>query len=198
MVTIISERQRVASGVKNLDLLLGGLFIGDNVLWHDDAGSLAAVFCLNFIQVSQALKKPLIYVSFDRSPKNLLEKLGPLADYPQMVILDCFTHGKGASSPTFLKAYEELENNFPCVVTLAENPRDYPHFTEILYDLHGTMEGDVRFIFESITGMQELWGSEERLLNFLFAFLSPPLRAEYHCLLDSGEERPFPSISGSD
>jgi transcriptional regulator with XRE-family HTH domain/KaiC/GvpD/RAD55 family RecA-like ATPase len=166
MVTVISERQRVASGVKQLDFLLGGLFIGDNVLWHDDAGSLAAVFCLNFIQVSQALRKPLIYVSFDRSPKNLLEKLGPLADFPQMVILDCFTHGKGASSPTFLKFYEDLEDDFPCSVSLLEHPRDYSHFTEVLYDLHGTMEGDVRFIFESITGMQELWGSEDRLLNF--------------------------------
>jgi hypothetical protein len=32
MVTVISEKQRIASGVKQLDLLLGGLFIGDNVL----------------------------------------------------------------------------------------------------------------------------------------------------------------------
>jgi hypothetical protein len=127
---------------------------------------LAAVFCLNFIQVSQALRKPLIYVSFDRSPKNLLEKLGPLADYPQMTILDCFTHGKVASSTTFLKFYEDSEDDFPCGVALVKDPRNYAHFTEVLYDLHSTMEGDVRFIFESITGMQELWGSEERLLNF--------------------------------
>jgi len=69
------EKLRVASGVSQLDHLLGGLYIGDNVVWYDDAGSLAAVYCLNFIQASQAQNRPLIYVSFDRSPKNLLEKL---------------------------------------------------------------------------------------------------------------------------
>ena len=74
-----SEKLRVASGVSQLDNLLGGLYIGDNVIWYDNSGSLASVFCLNFIQASQAQNRPLIYVSFDRSPKNLLEKLGVLA-----------------------------------------------------------------------------------------------------------------------
>jgi len=37
---------------------------------------------------------------------------------------------------------------------------------EALYNLHATLEGDVRFIFESITGMQEIWGSEDSLLHF--------------------------------
>ena len=91
-----NERLRIASGVGELDRLLGGLYIGDNVVWHDDAGSLASVFCLNFIQASYAQGKPLIYVSFDRSPRNLIEKLGPLADSPFLTILDCFTFGKVA------------------------------------------------------------------------------------------------------
>ena len=39
-------------------------------------------------------EKPIIYVSFDRSPRNLLDKLGPLADYKNLVILDCFTYGR--------------------------------------------------------------------------------------------------------
>ncbi|PQP33725.1 XRE family transcriptional regulator, partial [Desulfobacteraceae bacterium SEEP-SAG9] len=102
-----SERHRVASGVGHLDRLLRGLFIGDNVVWYDDAGSLASVFCLNFMQASQAQSKPIIYVSFDRSPKNLLEKLGPLADNPFLTILDCFTFGKGAGSDVFLKFYNK-------------------------------------------------------------------------------------------
>jgi len=43
---MLLEKLRVASGVSQLDHLLGGLYIGDNVVWYDDAGSLAAVYCL--------------------------------------------------------------------------------------------------------------------------------------------------------
>ena len=89
----MTERLRISSGVSQLDRMLGGLFIGDNVVWHDDAGSLASVFCLNFIQASLAQSKPFIYVSFDRSPKNLLDKLGPPAENNYLTILDCFTYG---------------------------------------------------------------------------------------------------------
>jgi transcriptional regulator with XRE-family HTH domain len=37
---------------------------------------------------------------------------------------------------------------------------------ESLYGIHAQFEGDVRFVFESLTGMQELWGGEEQVLNF--------------------------------
>ena len=130
MVSATLEGQRVASGVSQLDRLLGGLYIGDNVVWHDDAGSLATVFCLNFIQTSQAQNKPLIYVTFDRSPKNLLDKLGPLGESANLTILDCFTHGKGAGSQIFLKFYEEVESK--CQIIKVEEPRNMEHFMDTL------------------------------------------------------------------
>jgi transcriptional regulator with XRE-family HTH domain/KaiC/GvpD/RAD55 family RecA-like ATPase len=163
---MISKRLRVTSGVSQLDRLLGGLFIGDNVVWHDDAGSLASVFCLNFIQASQAENKPLIYVSFDRSPRNLLDKLGPLAENPSLTILDCFSYGKGAGSEVFLKFYEERESAWPCRIIRVDDPRRVDQVMDAFYGIHKTMEGDVRFVFESLTGMQELWGGEEHLLKF--------------------------------
>ncbi|MEE8432040.1 MAG: helix-turn-helix domain-containing protein [Candidatus Desulfatibia sp.] len=163
-----SKKLRIASGVSQLDRLLDGLYIGDNVIWHDDAGSLASVFCLNFIQISQAQEKPLIYVSFDRSPKNLLDKLGPLAQNKQLIILDCFTYGKGAGSDVFLKFYEKKENERPCRVIRVDEPRQIDQVETALYGIHGTLEGDVRFVFESLTGMQELWGGEQQLINFYF------------------------------
>ena len=162
----MSERLRVASGVSQLDQLLGGLFIGDNVVWHDNAGSLAHVFCLNFIQASQAQNKHLIYVSFDRSPRNLLEKLGPLADNRFLTILDCFTYGKGNGSEVFLKFYDERKSEFPCHIISVDKPREVNQVMDAFYSVHGTMEGDVHFVFESLTGMQELWGGEEFILNF--------------------------------
>jgi len=166
MRAVPGERQRIASGVNYLDFLLGGLYIGDNVVWLDDTGSLAAPFCLNFIQASQAQGKPLIYVSFDRSPKNLLDKLGFICDYPALIILDCFTYGKGAGNEIFLKYYAEGEEDRPCRIIPAKKPWDVGQFMEVLYGLHGTLKGDVRFVFESITGMQKLWGSEDSILNF--------------------------------
>ena len=168
------EKQRVPSGVSRLDLLLGGLFIGDNVVWHDDAGSLAPVFCLNFLQASQLQNKPIIYVSFDRSPKNLLDKLGNLANYAGLTILDCFTNGKGNASPFFRKFYEDPEAEPPCRLIKAENPRDPQEFNDLLYGVHAPLKGDVRFIFESLTGMQEVWVSEDRLLGF-YSYYCPRL-----------------------
>jgi KaiC/GvpD/RAD55 family RecA-like ATPase len=91
----MDEITRIATGVGQLDRILGGLFVGDNVVWYDDAGSLAYAFCLNFMKESELHDKHIIYVSFDRSPKNLLDKLGALADYNKLTILDCFTFGKG-------------------------------------------------------------------------------------------------------
>jgi len=161
----MSEQLRVTSGVSELDRLLGGLFIGDNVIWHDDAGSLAQVFCHNFIQASQAQGRPLIYVSFDRSPKNLLDLLGPLAESEHLTILDCFTYGKGAGSDIFLQFYNKKTNN-KYHISMVEDPQDVEKVMDAFYGTQATFEGDVRFVFESLTGMQELWGGEENLLRF--------------------------------
>ncbi|RJR49233.1 MAG: helix-turn-helix domain-containing protein [Desulfobacteraceae bacterium] len=162
----MAERVRATSGVSQLDKLLGGLYIGDNVVWHDDAGSLAMVFCMNFMQASQIQGKALVYLSFDRSPKNLLDQLGPLADNPLLTIVDCFTFGKGAGTPVFLKFYEERKETPSCRFVTVEKPREPEQVIEALYAVHAGLDGDVRFVFESMTGMQEIWGGEEQILNF--------------------------------
>jgi transcriptional regulator with XRE-family HTH domain/KaiC/GvpD/RAD55 family RecA-like ATPase len=155
----------IESGVGQLDRLLDGLYIGDNVVWHDDAGSLAMVFCLNFLKSSEQSGRPLIYLSFDRSPTNLLDKLGALADSPQLTVIDCFTWGKGAAAEVFTKFYEK-PHGLKCRIIPVQDPRSADQVTDVFYRVHGEFEGDVRFIFESITGMQELWGGEEAISSF--------------------------------
>ncbi len=157
------KKKRVSSGVAQLDRLLGGLYIGDNVIWYDDAGNLASIFCMNFIKESQVLKKPIIYISFDRSPKNLLEKLGPLAENQGLTILDCFTNGKGDASDVFNKFYEV---QWPHQVIKVTEPWKPKAVADAIYDLHKTLTGDVRIVFESLTGMQDLWEGEEHILKF--------------------------------
>ena len=160
------HKTRIASGVSQLDRLLGGIFIGDNVVWYDDAGSLASVFCLNFIRESTSREKPLIYVSFDRSPRNLLEKLGPLAESEHFTLLDCFTYGKGAGSDVFSNFYEENPSDWPCRIICVDEPWEVDKVADSFYGIHSELDGDVRFVFESLTGMQELWGSEDHIIRF--------------------------------
>lgn len=161
-----SKKISVSSGVSQFDNLLGGLYIGDNVIWYDDAGSLASLFCLNFIRESQAQRKAIIYVSFDRSPRALIEELGPLAEGQHFTLLDCFTYGKGDGSRVFSRFYEKGGAQRPFNIIKVKEPFKPALVMDAIYSLHQTLEGDVRLVFESLTGMQELWGGEEQILNF--------------------------------
>ncbi len=160
------ESKRVSTGIAALDRRLDGLFIGDNVIWYDEAGSLAFPFCLQFIRESQARGKPLVYITFDRSPKTLLEEFGALADSPHLTILDCFTLGKGDGSDLFARFYaNEAGRVTPSIIKVAE-PHRPEKVSEAIYAVHRKLAGDVRFVFESLTGMQDLWEGEDAILKF--------------------------------
>ncbi len=164
---MVSKNRIVSSGNHRFDTLLGGgIIIGDNVVWYDDAGSLASVFCLNLLKISIDQKKALIYVNFDHSPKSMLEKLGPLADYNLLTILDCFTSGKGQNTDIFEAFYKHKTAQPTCQIVRIGEPHNPDHVSSVFYGLQKTMSGDVRFIFDSLTGMQELWGDEEQVLKF--------------------------------
>ncbi len=160
------KKKRVSSGIRQLDGLLGDLYIGDNVLWYEDAGSFTSAFCVHFIRESLAHKKPTIYVSFDRSPKNVVAFLGPLAESQNFTILDCFTNGKGDRSEVFNKFYEKDGAQWPYQIIKVNDPTSPALVGEAIYGLHGNMSGDIRFIMDSLTGMQDLWGGEEQVMKF--------------------------------
>ena len=149
-----------------MDRLLGGLFVGDNVVWYDDAGSLSSLFIQNFVYASQEQGKPIFYVTFNRSPRNLVDKLGSLAKSPKLTIVDCFTNGKGAGSNVFSKFYDENLDALNCRVIQVETPQDIANFTKTFYGLFEEVKDDVRFVFETLTGMAELWGGEDHIVRF--------------------------------
>lgn len=159
-------KKKVSSGIPGLDRLLNGLFIGDNVVWYDDAGSLAYPFCMKFIQASHQQGKSIVYVSFDRSPKNLIQTLGPLAENPQLTILDCFTNGKGDKAEVFNKFYEKDGAQWPYQVIRVTEPWKPDTVFDAIDGLHRNLSGDVRFVMESLTGMQDLWEGEDQILKF--------------------------------
>ncbi|MEJ5365636.1 MAG: helix-turn-helix domain-containing protein [Desulfosoma sp.] len=160
------EKETIISGIPDLDRLLEGILIGDNVIWYDDAGSLAPVFCLRFMEQCLEEGRPVIYASFDRSPRNLLERLGSVARHPLFILMDCFTLGKGRGSPPFVSFYEQEARAWPCRIHCVDRPGDVEVFMDALYRLHSELSGVVGFVFESLTGMQELWGGEENMARF--------------------------------
>lgn len=161
-----NRKKKVSSGIAGLNRMLNGLFIGDNVIWYDDAGSLASEFSMKFIKESQKQKRSIVYVSFDRSPRNLIEKLGSLAENQDLIILDCFTNGKGDKSEVFNKFYEKDGAQWPYKVIKVTQPESTQAVSESILGLHKTLTGDVRFVFESLTGMADLWEGEDHVLKF--------------------------------
>jgi transcriptional regulator with XRE-family HTH domain/KaiC/GvpD/RAD55 family RecA-like ATPase len=162
-----SQTNIVSSGLHYLDTILGGgIIIGDNVVWYDDAGSLASIFCLHLLKISREQNKALIYINFDHSPKNILEKLGPLADHELLTILDCFTSGKGQKSDVFENFYKHPAKMPACRIIRVEEPDNPDYVSGAFYGLQKTLPDDVRFVFDSLTGMQELWGGEDQILKF--------------------------------
>jgi transcriptional regulator with XRE-family HTH domain len=89
-----------------------------------------------------------------------------LAASDRLILIDCFTYGKGAGSTVFLKFYEDKVSPWPCQIVCVEDPKNTHNVMEIFYNVHAKLKGDVRFIFESLTGMQELWQGEDQILNF--------------------------------
>ena len=83
-----------------------------------------------------------------------------------LTILDCFTHGKGESNEVFLKFYQNKNPKPAGRIIAVENPKSAEKTMDAFYGVHSTLEGDVRFVFESLTGMQKLWAGEEEILNF--------------------------------
>lgn len=155
-----------STGNNQLDALFGGLRTGDNVVWHDESGSLAPDFFYNFMRASFENNGHVVYVSFDRSPKNLLTHLGKLAENPHLTILDCFTHGKGESSELFMKFYKNLESKGKYKIILVKKPEDPESLLDTLETVYSMCGDKVNYIFESLTGIQDLWESEEKVLKF--------------------------------
>jgi transcriptional regulator with XRE-family HTH domain len=161
---------RISSGSKSLDALIEGFSIGDNVVWETDAGTMAGTFIRNFIVQSITDTQKVIYVSFNRSPQTIMNDLGSVSSSEHFTLVDCFTSGKGKNDNTFLKFYEKP--GFTAV--RIEDPRDIHRFTQTLNAIEDKLPPGARYVFDSLTGMQDLWGDENETHRF-FTYMCPRL-----------------------
>jgi len=116
----------------------------------------------------------LVYVSFNISPSTLTKRLAHLPHLEYLTILDCFTSGKGNSDPLFSQFYERGKEGFKGSVIKVENPKDLSQFRVAMDRIEIEKGEGVRYIFDSLTGMQDIWGDENVTYKF-FTYSCPRL-----------------------
>jgi len=151
-----SVAEKISSGIPYLDHLLGYFKTGDNVIWEVDAGSYIEVFLQHFIV---------------HSLKNGYPAFPHLQN---LTLLDCFTSGKGKNDPVFARFYAKEKREFPGKVVRVKKPQDLSQFRVALDGIEVEKGARTRYLFDSLTGMQEVWGGEKATHKF-FTYSCPRL-----------------------
>jgi len=165
----------LTTGIEDLDGLIGGLRPGDNVIWEADSGAPLDAFVRGLLRGGGRQGRYVTYVSLNRSPQAILRQY--LADISpgKFVLLDCFTSGKGREDSVFSEFYRrEAEREDGPRVVRVERPSEPDGVSEALELLRSELGKGSLQVFDSITGMLELWASEQKVLEF-FTHMCPRL-----------------------
>jgi transcriptional regulator with XRE-family HTH domain len=153
----------MTTGLPTLDEFIDGLRYGDNVIWELD-GPEETPFVAAFLRGSKG--SPLVYVSFHVSPQAILDRFGAVWDPERFVLLDCFTDGLAGGKPTVAPSSSRGRGS-PARIERVEAPTAPQAVNDLLAELELELGRGARYVFDSLTGMQELWGQEEALSLFL-------------------------------
>jgi len=182
------EAMLVSTGVSWLDQALGQLRIGENVVWEVEAGTRVEAFVRAFLDSNIKTGSNAVYVSFNHSPVTMKEKLGDLFDEPKFMLVDCFTDGKGHGDPVFSRFYDHARGKDLAHVVRVADPADIDSFTAAINEIEGKAGVGAKYVFDSLTGMQDLWADTTRAYRF-FTYACPRL-------LDPGEGGPLLPLPG--
>jgi len=161
----------ISSGIKDLDNLIDSFYVGDNVVWEVEAGTSPEIFVFNFIHQSLYEGQNVIYASFNRSPQTVMQHIREIQSEGNFILLDCFTSGKGKNEKAFTKFYDAAVH---ANVIRVDDPKNLEEITSILTSLEDSFKSGGRYVFDSLTGMQDLWGDENKTYKF-FTYLCPLL-----------------------
>ncbi len=164
----------ISTGIKYLDKLTGGLKLGDNVVWEISDAVPVEYFIKSFFIDSKGFDKTIIYINFNNSPYNVYKRYDELFRDHNAILIDAFSHGKGKSDPVFLNFYKNNPDYDLLRIICLENPQDTTSFIETMNEINNNNKDGCFYIFDSLTGMNELWKDEIALLDF-FGFTCPKL-----------------------
>jgi len=162
------------TGIPEVDKAIGGVIRGDNLVWEIDSGVAGDHFISSFVKACEQGGIPVVYVSFNRSPQTIALKYARLMSPGRFSLIDCFSSGKGNSDEMFLKFFDDPARNAVHAPVHIADPADPSRLEQALIDV-GTRGGQsANYVFDSLTGMLDLWGDENRVVR-LFGHLCPRL-----------------------
>jgi Nif-specific regulatory protein len=161
---------RLTTGMEEIDRLIGGVLAGDNLVWEVDSGAPIDKFMSSFVSACETEGTPVVYVSFNRSPQTIVNTYGNLMSAGKFKLVDCFSSGKGNNDEVFLEFFKSDEFDQSCRPIYVQNPADHVVLQEALRTAGSEMSTNARYIFDSLTGMFDLWGDEDMVLRFFGHF----------------------------
>lgn len=173
------DSQMFSTGIKTLDDLLdGGLYIGENVLFEVESGTFAREFLYSFMRQGVLDKEQVIYLDFIYPPQALTLQLRPLIkSLPKgwedgFLVLDCFSESSGQGELIFSDFYDKA----PSWIRKVPSSKDPEQF----HRFFGRIEREfvspgTRFVFNSLSLMEHLWGRES--VKAFFGHVCPALYA---------------------
>jgi transcriptional regulator with PAS, ATPase and Fis domain len=170
----MAYRYKPTTGILEVDKAVGGVIAGDNLVWEIDSGVAGDHFISRFVQSCEKGGVPVVYVSFNRSPQTIASKYARLMSPGRFSLIDCFSSGKGNSDEMFLKFFDDPARNAVHAPVHIADPSDPSRLEQALIEV-GTRGGQsANYVFDSLTGMLDLWGDENRVVR-LFGHLCPRL-----------------------
>ncbi len=164
----------ISSGIDYLDRLTGGLSMGDNVVWQISNGVPVEYFIRSLLSKSGDLSRSIVYVNFNYSPHTICKRFDDIYRNQNVTLIDAFTHGKGNSDAVFMDFYNHESDYDLSKIIRVENPRDIPSFIALMNEIQKENKNGSFYVFDSLTGMNELWKDERAVLDF-FSFTCPKL-----------------------
>lgn len=145
----------LTTGIGEIDELIGGLQVGDNVVWRVLRPVEQAII-RSF--VTSGTSAGLVYITFTEPAAEVLARYRSAWRNRDVLLLDCFPERSGAKRPAGRGRHR---------IVMVEDPRDPARVVEALKNAEGAFGPGTAYLFDNLTTMQDLWGPEAALDLFL-------------------------------
>lgn len=173
------ELKMLSTGIKPLDQLLGGgLFLGENVVWEIESATFAREFLYNFMRQGIVEGDQVIYLDFIYPPQALVLQLQPLIKtLPEgwenkFLVLDCFSESSGLGELVFVDFYDKSPSWIRRVPSSKDPEQFHKFFARIEREF---VTPGTRLVFNSLSLMEHIWGNEA--VRAFFSHVCPALYA---------------------